>query len=156
MTHPQGSFPSASGNRTWPLVLLVGGGLLFVASIFVFTAWVAPGFLVADDETEDGEGAHALATRIMTAFADQDKAELRSVACADADPAVADAIQQAPGVTAAHVTGQATEQGGIVTIGGRISAGNDDIDLRLVLDTVGDAWCWRSVEVPGLELHPPR
>jgi len=164
VTYPQQPPPpnrpprrSARG-RAGPIALIVGGALLFVASVFVFTAWVVPGFLVADEDPAEarGAGARALATRIMTAFADQDENELRALACADAERPVAAAIQQASGVTAARVTGPVSEQEGLAKVGARISAGGDDIDLALVLDMAGGTWCWRSVEVPGVELRPPR
>lgn len=156
MTPPQPPAGRRTG-RTGPIAAIVGGSVVFVLGIFAFTAWVAPGFLLpGSEETDPAAGARASAQRIMTAFADQDQATLRSTTCRGAEPPVEAAIEQAGDVGDATLTGHVVERGGTATASGRITAGHNPIDIEIELARRDGSWCWQAIAVPGVQLHGSR
>lgn len=144
-------------GRTTPLAALTAGATVLLVVVFAFTAWVAPGFLTDDDAgAASGEGARDVAQRIMTGFAEQNRASLRKLACDTAQRPVSDAIAQAHQTSGARLTGPAAVRGGSATAPGRLTMTEDHVVIELVLELRGGSWCWQSLSVPGIELRSPR
>ncbi|MBB3663011.1 hypothetical protein FB384_001915 [Prauserella sediminis] len=154
---PEAFAPPPRGNRPARLAAIAGAGAALLVGVFAFTAWVAPGFLAGGDAREEaGEGARNVAQRIMTGFAGQDRTALRKLACEGAERPVTAAIEQAHQTTGARLTGPVTVHNGSATVPGRLTMSSDHVDVETVLEQRGEAWCWQSLTVPGIELRSPR
>lgn len=161
----QGGYPPGWGTPPPKSKTGLWVGLSTAAAVviaFVITAFVAPGFLLADDErTPAGGGngartggAQAVAERIIAALKAGDVKALNAARCEDADSSVDQAIGMAQQISDARLTGKVTESGGTARAPSSVKVGGREYPSVAELAKEGDTWCWRSVAIEGMEGQP--
>lgn len=156
--------PPPKKNTTAVVSLVVA--IVAVLVTLGITGFVAPGFFLGDEDgTPLGGGSTVPKTpsstggeaeRVLTAVAEaldsQDRSALEDLTCADAEPAVPDAIKDVDDVTGAELTD--TDEvidnrlkGTLaVTVGDR----SGDFEVTVVRSE-GD-WCWQDITLVGTDL----
>lgn len=156
---PYGMYPGGPGQqppkkKTGLIVGISLGSVVVLFGVFAILAWVAPGFLLSDDDGEGGEGgesgsgAQALAEQIMQGFNNQDAAALQKLACGGADQTVPTVIGVAEYVEKAEV-GDVQEKGDTATAKGTVTAQGTTMDVQAELKKEDGSWCWQSVSDMG-------
>ncbi len=130
---------------------------------FVVTAFVAPGFLLSDEEDSGGTsgdpdtttsgqpngeqggdgGPVDLAQQIAGALTSGDSATLQKPLCADATGRVDEAVGMAGSLGEVQITGQPDVQGDQAVVLG--TAG--EYRVAAVLQDSGNGWCWLDVAI---------
>jgi hypothetical protein len=147
--------PKKSKTGLW-----VGLGVAVVAvAAFVVTAFVAPGFLLSDDEGDSGGtgtsaggqgngedgGPGPVAQQIASALSNGDTATLQKLICANADELVHEVVGMAGSVGQVQLTGEPEVQGNQAIVRGTA----DSYDVTAMLQNAGSGWCWQGVEIDG-------
>ncbi len=143
--------------------LWVGVSVAVVAlAAFGVTGFVAPGFLLSDDESgshsaggsfEFGDGeAATVAEKVATAFSTGDSAGLTQLICGGREPALEAYAREAPLVTEFEVTGGLQEQQNppSASFRAKISLENKgerlDVEAEFTVAKPSGSWCWASIE----------
>lgn len=170
---PPGGFPHQGGygggpgmppggeppKKTGLIVGLSLGGLVLLFGVFAILAWVAPGFLLGDDESsaaasEDGgsgRSATDVARQIIQGFNNRDTTALERLTCEGADEEVTETIGRAGQVDQATLIGDAQESGDTATASAVIVVAGSSMEVSATLANDG-GWCWQSVTTSGS--HP--
>ncbi|ASR38620.1 hypothetical protein BAY61_30550 [Prauserella marina] len=158
--YPQGGEyggpPKKSKTGLW-----VGLSVLLVALVaFGVTGFLAPGFLLGDDEDEKtpgggGEegGAQAVAEQIITGLKNKDAAALNGLKCSNAGEDIDQVINSVSTVEDARL-GEVNENGDTATATASITAAGQQFEVSGDLAKENGKWCWQDVAMGGVEPPP--
>lgn len=170
---PQGGgFGGPPPNNSKTGVWLGVGAAAVIVIVFVITGFVAPGFLLGDDEDSggtaggaaaDSSGPEALAQRIVAGFDSQDAAALTKLKCANAEGDVDEVIGYVGQVGNIQLDSVNEVSGTEATAGGTVVMQGRTMRTTAGFAKEGGTWCWQSVTMgmdagspgPG-ETGPPR
>ncbi|SFP76115.1 hypothetical protein SAMN05421810_103332 [Amycolatopsis arida] len=141
---PGGEPPKKGRAGLW--IALSAVGVVLVA--FAVTAFVAPGFLLSDDEGKDG-GPQQVAQQIIDGINAKDKAALNALKCGNADRDVDQAIQNIGATSDARL-------GEVKQVSDTSATANLDITIagsptQVVgeLRSADSKWCWQNWTTAG-------
>lgn len=154
---PQGPQPPKKSKTG----LWVGLSIAVVAVVaFVITAFVAPGFLLSDDDDSDksdnsagGESQSqtsdpsAIAQQISQALSSGDTATLTGLACPDASSMVQQAIQMAGQFGQVTMNGQPQVSGNQAIAQGTAAVNGKTYPVSATLVQQGGKWCWQDADI---------
>lgn len=154
----QFGYPQAGGfgppppkKKTGLWVGLSAGAVVVIA--FVITAFVAPGFLLGDDEDgggsgdgSGGTGAAAVAQQIIDGLNNKDTAALNKLTCSGADEDVSEAIGSVGDIEQATL-GEVKESGNTATAKAKVVVLGDEYDVVSELAKDGGNWCWQNLSM---------
>ncbi|MEU6642534.1 hypothetical protein ABZ863_08275 [Saccharomonospora sp. NPDC046836] len=150
-----GGFAPQPPKKRTGLWVGIGAAVVVVAT-FAVAAFVAPGFLLREEQNTTAGGdsdAAGLAQQIAQGFTDHDEAGLNQFVCAGAGPATGGYIEEASVVREFTIQGEVTESGDTATAtahvvveqrGETVQGG-----LSLEFANEGGRWCWKDVEQVG-------
>lgn len=170
--YPQGGpygYPQGGGYGPQPpkkkTGLWIGIGVGAVAVVaFLVTAFLAPGFLLSDDDGDSGGtaggtpasndsgggtgDAKAFAQELVNAFNNHDTAALQSLACPNAHESVREVIRESNAVERVELV-TVQENGNTATAAAYVTVDGEDLESTAEFAKNGDAWCWQSLDVVG-------
>lgn len=160
-----GAPPPPPKKNTAAVVAVVAVVVVVLAAAGI-TGFVAPGFLLSGDDTPtggpttkptstsssskpDGDGAEDALAAVADGLDTQDTDALEEVACAEAEPIVAEAIGDAENVTGAELTN--TEEVADDEVRGTVEISVDDQsgDFEVTVVEDGGTWCWQDIAATG-------
>lgn len=153
--YPQGGGfgPPPPKKKTGLWVGLSAGAVVVIA--FVITAFVAPGFLLSDEEDgggagdgAGGTGAAAVAQQIIDGLNNKDTAALNKLTCSGADQDVSEAIGSVNDIEKATL-GEVKESGNTATAKAKVVVSGDEYDVVSELAKNGGNWCWQNLSIGG-------
>jgi hypothetical protein len=167
--HPQygGGFGPPPPRKNTGAVVAVVAAVVLVLGALGITGFVAPGFLLGDDETDvggpgpttttttttttsaepPGEDAEALVAALVAGLDSQDAEALADIACRSAGSTVDEAIDDLDAVDEADLLDSDIVSDDEVTATVEITAGSrtGEVEVSVVRDD-GD-WCWQDITV---------
>ncbi len=152
--------PKKSRTGLW-----IGISVAVVAVVaFVVTAFVAPGFLLSDDDESGGTGNSpgdsqgnaagdpaTIAQQVSTGLSSGDTTTLNGLACSNATEMVHEAIGMAGQLGQVTMNGQPQVSGNQATAQGTASVGGQNYPVSATFAQENGKWCWQdaSVETQG-------
>jgi hypothetical protein len=146
-------------KNTGPIIAVIAIVVLLLGGLGI-TGFVAPGFFLADDKKEAGDGsgdntskknpegggseAEAFAKKLVAAADEQDKSALRDLKCENADDIVDAAIDAIDDTSSAELKDTKKESADeyVVLIDITHEDGTDEYEATIKKD--GGDWCWQG------------
>lgn len=156
---PPGYGPQPPKKKTGLWIGLSAAAVAVIA--FVITAFLAPGFLLSDDGTDDNASANAgdggagngdssaeqVAQQLIDAANANNTATLTQLSCPDSDPDVAEVIGMAGQLGQVQLAAPVQESGNGAHLAVTFTAQGMQQDALVELKKTGNTWCWNNVAV---------
>ncbi|MGB3442935.1 MAG: hypothetical protein WBA97_29690 [Actinophytocola sp.] len=152
-----GGPPGPQKSKTGPIIAIVAIVVLLLGGLGI-TGFVAPGFFLSDDKggnnAGSGEttsekkdtGAEEFMDKLVTAADEQNKSELRSLACSDATDTVDSAIDAIDSTDNAKLGDVKNESDDEIEFIVTITYEGKQEDDTVTIKKDGGDWCWHDIK----------
>lgn len=146
MTHPQQPWsPDAEGpppptkRKTGGIVAIVLGAVVVLG----ITGFVTPGFFLSDGHTD----ADSLVAQLVTDMNGRDRDALNELACADAEPAVEEAVREIGLVLDADLSDIREISDDEVRAEIKVRVGDVMRSIEVLVIKTDGYWCWQDMKL---------